>query len=174
MLSIIKSWLDDTTLVHNQDETLMARKGTCFQQMTSKFTKKLKVGVNFTLIGHNTHLSMNKKILLLLTSFFKSNWIFRRFGYTLLNHHQGSLVTKSTTEREKGRDPTQSYDKSPYTDRKIKKNPMWQHKNATKNFDYTTIADWLKTVSLGNDSHPTGVVKPVYGIPTFPLTANAV
>ena len=43
--------------------------------------------------------------------------------------------------------------------------------NVTKNFDYTTIADWLKTVIRGNDSHPTGVVKPVYGIPTFPLTA---
>ena len=27
---------------------------------------------------------------------------------------------------------------------------------------------------LGNDSHPIGVVKPVYGIPTFPLTAKAV
>ena len=26
----------------------------------------------------------------------------------------------------------------------------------------------------GNDSYPTGVVKPVYGIPTFPLTAQAV
>ena len=43
-----------------------------------------------------------------------------------------------------------------------------------QNFDYTTIADWLRTVSWGNDSHPTGVVKPVYGIPTFPLTAKAV
>ena len=47
-------------------------------------------------------------------------------------------------------------------------------KNATKNFDYTTIADRLRTVSWGNDSHPTGVVKPLYGIPTFPLTAKAV
>ena len=47
-------------------------------------------------------------------------------------------------------------------------------KNATKNFDYTTIADRLRTVSRGNDSHPAGVVKPVYGIPTFPLTAKAV
>ena len=37
-------------------------------------------------------------------------------------------------------------------------------KNATKNFDYTTIADRLRTVSWGNDSHPAGVVKPVYGI----------
>ena len=26
-------------------------------------------------------------------------------------------------------------------------------KNATKNFDYTTIADRLRTVSWGNDSH---------------------
>ena len=46
-------------------------------------------------------------------------------------------------------------------------------KNATKNFDYTTIADRLRTVSWGNDSHPTGVVKPVYGIPTFPITTKA-
>ena len=53
-----------------------------------------------------------------------------------------------------------------------KKNPKkttWQHKNATKNIDYTTIADRLRAVSWGNDSHQTGVVKPVYGIQTFPL-----
>ena len=31
-------------------------------------------------------------------------------------------------------------------------------KNATKNFDYTTIADRLRTVSWGNDSHPAGVL----------------
>ena len=74
---------------------------------------------------------------------------------------------------EKGRDLTQSYDKRPYTHSKIKK-AKWQHKNATKNFDYTAIADRLRTVSWGNDSHPTGVVKPVYGIPAFPLTATAV
>ena len=76
-------------------------------------------------------------------------------------------------EIEEGRDLTQSYDKSPYTDRKIQK-AMWQHKNATKNFDYTTIADRLRTVSWGNGSHPTGVVKLVYGIPTFPITAKVV
>ena len=35
-----------------------------------------------------------------------------------------------------------------------------QHKNATKNFDFTTIADRLRTVSWSNNSHPTGVVKP--------------
>ena len=36
-----------------------------------------------------------------------------------------------------------------------------QHKNATENFDYTAIADRLLTVSWSNNSHPTGVVKPV-------------
>ena len=55
---------------------------------------------------------------------------------------------------EKGRDPT-----------------LWQLDNtekATKSFDYTTISDRLRIVSWSNDSYPTGVVKPVYGIPTFP------
>ena len=65
--------------------------------------------------------------------------------------------------REKGRGLTQSYDKNPYTDRKIHK-ATWQHKYATKKFDYTTISDRLRTVSWGYDSHPTGVVKPVNGI----------
>ena len=46
--------------------------------------------------------------------------------------------------------------------------------NAIKNFDYTTITDRIVTVSRSNSSHPTGVVKPVYGRPTFPLTATAV
>ena len=48
--------------------------------------------------------------------------------------------------REKGRDLTQTYGKSPYTYRKIQK-ATWQHKNATKNFYYTMIADRLTTVS---------------------------
>ena len=34
-----------------------------------------------------------------------------------------------------------------------------QHKNATKNFDNTTIEDRLRAVSWSNDSYPTGVVK---------------
>ena len=46
--------------------------------------------------------------------------------------------------------------------------------NATKNFDYTTIAERLRTVSRSNSSHPTGVVKSVYERSTFPLTATAV
>ena len=47
-------------------------------------------------------------------------------------------------------------------------------KNATKNFDYATIEDRLRAVSLIYSSYPTGVVKPVYERSTFPLTATAV
>ena len=75
--------------------------------------------------------------------------------------------------RQKGRDLTQSYDKRPNPQRKIQK-ASWQHKNATKTFDYTTIADRLRAVSRSNSSHPTGVGKPVYGRPTFPVTATSV
>ena len=46
---------------------------------------------------------------------------------------------------------------------------MWQNKNASKNFDYTTIADRLRMISWSHDSHQTCVVELVYGIPTFPL-----
>ena len=41
-----------------------------------------------------------------------------------------------------------------------------------QNIDYTTIADRLKTVSWRKDQ--TGVVKPIYGILTFPSTTKAV
>ena len=53
---------------------------------------------------------------------------------------------------EKEGDPTQSYDKSPYTHRKTP-NATLQHTNATKKFDYTTIADQLRTSNWGNDTH---------------------
>ena len=65
-----------------------------------------------------------------------------------------SLLLRVVLVREKGRDLTQSYDKNPYTTRKIQKATR-QYKNATKNIDYTTIADRLRTVSSGNDNHPT-------------------
>ena len=81
-------------------------------------------------------------------------------------------VTRNV-RREKERALTQSYDKNTYTHRKIQK-AMWQHKNATKNFDYITIADRLRTVSWSNGSHPIGLIKPVYGIPTLPVTAKTV
>ena len=51
--------------------------------------------------------------------------------------------------REKVGDLTQSYDKTPYTNRKFE-NQRTTHTNATKNFDYTTIADRLRTVSWSN------------------------
>ena len=72
--------------------------------------------------------------------------------------------------REKGRDLTQSYMyvKRPTLTEKSKKQRD-NIKNATKNFDYTTIADRLRTFSWSNSSYPTGVVKPVYERSTFPL-----
>ena len=83
------------------------------------------------------------------------------------------LIKPSHEWREKGRDLTQSYDKSPYTHRIIKKTNATTQ-NATKNFDYKTITDRLRTVSWGNDSDATGMIKPVYGILTLTLTARAV
>ena len=59
----------------------------------------------------------------------------------------------------------------PYTSG-IKKNNV-KHKNATKMFDYSALEDQLSTVSWSNDSHPTGVVKPVNGIQTFPPTSTS-
>ena len=72
--------------------------------------------------------------------------------------------------REKGGDLTQSYYKNVYTYTQIQK-ATWQQ-NATKNFDYTTITDRLKTVSWSNSSHPAGLVKSVYERSTLPLTAK--
>ena len=87
--------------------------------------------------------------------------------------HNCAILDLQTPAREKGRDLTQTYDNSPYTHRKIPKATS-QQKNITNNFDYTMIANQLRTVSWSNDSHPIGVVKPAYRIPTFLLTAKAV
>ena len=57
--------------------------------------------------------------------------------------------------------------KAPTPTEKSKKQP-----DNTKNVDNTTIADRLRTVSWGNEIHPTGVVKPAYGIPSFPQTTK--
>ena len=59
--------------------------------------------------------------------------------------------------REKGSDLTQSCDKIPYTNRKDQK-ATDNIKRATENFDFTTIADRLRTVSWSNSSHPTVVL----------------
>ena len=59
----------------------------------------------------------------------------------------------------------------PQNNNKIKK----EHdniKDATKNFEYPTIADRLRTVSWSNNSHPTGVVKPFYERSVFPTSCN--
>ena len=81
-----------------------------------------------------------------------------------------SLYDKCDDFKRKGRDLTQSKDKSPYSYRKIK-NATWPNKNTTKNFDYTTIADQLRVLSWSNNSFPTGMVNER---PTSPLTTKVV
>ena len=72
------------------------------------------------------------------------------FGYTTeLNNKQLKYLPIFVFTREKEGDLTQSYDKTPYTNRKFE-NQRTTHTNATKNFDYTTIADRLRTVSWSN------------------------
>ena len=74
---------------------------------------------------------------------------------------------------EIGRNLIQSYEKKPLRPQKNPKSNETTQKRH-QNFDYTTIADRLGTVGWSNDSHPTGVIKPVYGIPTSLLTAKGV
>ena len=77
--------------------------------------------------------------------------------------------------REKERNLTWSYDENPYTNRKFNNQLTTQKRHCytlPKHFDYTTIAHRLRTVSWSNNIHPTGVVKPMYGYSTFPLTAK--
>ena len=127
----------------------------------------------------NIKIRSRRQLLLSMKAQIKTSWCSGEQEYPLHIQHMVniSFITQFNFDtvhiRENERDLTQSYDKSPYTDRKIQK-ATWQHKNATINFDYSTFADRLRTVSWGNDSHPTCVVKPVYGIPIFPLTAKAV
>ena len=45
-------------------------------------------------------------------------------------------------------------------------------KNATKNFDYITIEDRLRTVSRSNNNHPTGVKLHTAGKMTVRVTLN--
>ena len=81
------------------------------------------------------------------------------------NRSMTLLLVPLVITREQGRDLTRSYDKLPYTNRKIQ-NAKWQHKNATKNLDYTTVADRLRTVMLCNqkDTHKkTGNNPPYWG-----------
>ena len=58
------------------------------------------------------------------------------------------------------------FEKESFLNREFKKAKGYD-KNATKTWDYTTIANTLRTVIQTSDSHPTGVVKPVYRIPMY-------
>ena len=64
--------------------------------------------------------------------------------------------------------------KAPTCTEKQKQKAPWQQTNTTKNVNYSTIAHRLKPVSCGSDFNTTGVVKPVNGILTLPLTTTFV
>ena len=68
---------------------------------------------------------------------------------------------------------TQYYEKTPLSTEKLKKQSD-NTKKTHQNFDYTTIVDRLGAISWSNDSHSTVVIKPVYGITTFPLTTRVI
>ena len=68
---------------------------------------------------------------------------------------------------KKGRDLTQSHDKSPYYNKQKCQKGM-TIKDVTKKFGNTAIDDRLRTVSWSSYSHPTGVVHRFTGL-TFPL-----
>ena len=71
--------------------------------------------------------------------------------------------------KENARDLIMTKPLHPQKNKKCNMTAQKCHQNAI----YTTIPDRLSTVSLSSDSHPTGVVKPIYGTPAFPLTAKA-
>ena len=79
----------------------------------------------------------------------------------------------SSTWREKGRDLTQSYDKSPLHQQNFQKGKMTTQTTLQKS-SITAVADRLRTVSWSNYGHPTGVVNLVYGpnLPTPRKTAE--
>ena len=73
---------------------------------------------------------------------------------------------------KKGRHLAQSCDKDPFIVTNNKSQETTQ--DATKIFDINTIANRVKPVSWCYYCHPNGVVKPVNGIGTFPLTSRVV
>ena len=73
---------------------------------------------------------------------------------------------------EEKRDLTQSYDKSPYTNRKFNNQLTTQKRH--QNFDYSTIVDRLRMVRWSNNGQQLDMVKSLKGCPTVPLTATAV
>ena len=81
------------------------------------------------------------------------------------------LFSFENVEKKEG-DLTQSYEKSPYTNRNVKRAKCQKDKDRHKKFDYTAVADRLRTVSSSTYGHPTGVVNLVYG-PNLPTPRNS-
>ena len=97
-------------------------------------------------------------------------WV--RFGSCLTPYQRLRLYNGDILKRKKDEIWPSPMLKAPLPTEKSKSNVTTQ--NDTNKFDYIAIADRLKTVSWSSHSYPIGVVKPVYGIPTIKIPANAV
>ena len=64
--------------------------------------------------------------------------------------------------------------KAPKPTEKSKKQSDNTSNNPSNALGYTTIVEQLKTVNSGNNSGTTGMVKPVNGFPTSPVTETVV
>ena len=60
------------------------------------------------------------------------------------NENTKRLDKNAIWKRKK--EKTQSYDKSPFTNRNVTRVVTWQHTHVAKKFDYKAIADWLRRV----------------------------
>ena len=88
---------------------------------------------------------------------------------SFIKHMNGSYKSQWSQEKKKKRSDSDLWRK-PLYQQKIRK-PM---DNTTRHQNVRLHNDCGPTVSWNNKSNPTVVVKPVYGYPTFPLTAKTV
>ena len=111
--------------------------------------------------------SFSHKITKMSIQFLRCKYIFSQ------NQHvrkQNVGILESVKRKRRRSDPVLW--QNPLHQQKIRK-----PKDNTQTPQKTSITQRLRTDlgrSVGVTSHPTGVVKPVYGYPTFPLTAKAV
>ena len=91
--------------------------------------------------------------MLLLLCLFKSTLVDR----SMLRKGSGWECTGSGNIKRKRRISDSVLWQSPYTSRNVKR-AKWQDKQRHKKFNYTTVADRLRTVSWSNYGHPTGVI----------------
>ena len=90
-----------------------------------------------------------------------------QFSQNVIVEYYKAFIVSNRNKRTRNRSGSVLWQKSLSNSKAIPQNDA-------RNFYHTAIATRLKTVSFNSDSNPTGVIKPVNGIPTFPPTSKAV